>query len=115
MFWDNLMAECNRQGVKVTPLIKELGISSGNLSSWKRGGAVHSDTLIAISKRLGVSTDYLLTGERAAQTDAVSCVDRDEESLLTMYRRLSARQKGKVYSYVQGMYDSIELSEKSAG
>ena len=114
MFWDNLVAECNRQGVKVTPMIQELGISSGNISSWKRGGNVHSDTLLSISKKLGVSVDYLLTGKRVSDSDAIYCTDRDEEMLIMMYRSLTPYQKGKCYSYVRGMYDSIEQGEKSA-
>lgn len=112
MFWDNLMAECDRQGIKVTPLLKEVGCSSGNLSSWKRGGAVHSDTLLALSKRLGVSTDYLLTGKRGGPTGAVSCDNRDEEMLIIMFRSLSGYQKGKAYSYIQGLYDSVHPSER---
>ena len=116
MFWDNLMAECDRQGIKVTPLIKELGISSGNLSSWKKGGNVHSDSLLAIAQRLGVTTDYLLTGKRISAADAVSCVNRNEEIMLMMYRDLTEQQKGKCFSYIQGMYDSAERSqEQSAG
>jgi transcriptional regulator with XRE-family HTH domain len=114
MFWDNLMAECERQGIKVTPLIQEVGCSSGNLSSWKRGGAVHSDTLLALSKRLGVSTDYLLTGQRISSSDAVCCANRDEEMLIMMFRSLSEYQRGKAYSYVQGLYDSVRPSERQS-
>ena len=116
MFWDNLIAECSRQGIKISPLLKELGISTGNLSSWKRGGNVHSDSLLALSQKLGVSTDYLLTGKRVSSQDAITCINRDEEVMLMMYRELTDYQKGKCFTYIQGMYDSIDRSKSvSAG
>ena len=114
MFWDNLTAECERQGKYVTPLLKSLGISSGNISSWKKGGNIHSDSLLAIAKSLGVTTDYLLTGERVSQVGAITCADRDEEIMLMMYRSLNDSQRGKCYAYIQGMYDASDKKEKSA-
>ena len=114
MFWDNLTAECERQGLLVYPLLKELGISTGNPNSWRKGGKVHSDTLLALSKRLGVSTDYLLTGERFNDSGAFSCANREEEMLLMMYRSIPEFQRAKCYAYIQGMYDFANTGEKSA-
>ena len=60
MFYEQLKKECKKQGLKMTPLIVECGISSGNIADWKKGGLPNGKILITLSKRLNVSTDYLL-------------------------------------------------------
>ncbi|MGI5894256.1 MAG: helix-turn-helix domain-containing protein [Candidatus Merdivicinus sp.] len=60
MFYDKLCSICHEKGISVTNMVKELGLSSGNLSKWKNGGAPRSDTLQKIANYLGVSTDTLL-------------------------------------------------------
>ena len=107
MFWDNLQEACKKNHIKVTPLLNELKLSSGNISRWRKGGAVTSDALLAIAERLQVSTDYLLTGKDFNSGNALSGISYDEQQLIKMYRSLSAAQQGRCYSYIQGMYDSI--------
>jgi len=60
VFYDRLKTECDRQGVKITPLAIECAGSSGVISQWKKGALPSGKTLIALAKRLNVSTDYLL-------------------------------------------------------
>lgn len=60
MFYERLKMVCDQKGVKVTDLVKELGLSSGNLSSWKGGTVPKSGTVKKLSDRLGVSSDYLI-------------------------------------------------------
>lgn len=115
MFWDNLKQACEMRGMKVTPLLTELKISTGNIGKWQSGGDISSKNLLKISNRLDVSVDFLLKGSDAhvqEQSD-VKFESRSEEDLIMMYRCLSPYQKDKCYTYVQGMYDSIELSKKS--
>lgn len=60
MFFDRLKKICASKGVKITTLIDELGMSSGNLSSWKKGNVPRASTIDKISNYLGISSDYLL-------------------------------------------------------
>lgn len=60
MFYDRLVDLCQKNGIKVTNLVSELNLSSGNLSKWKMGGQPKGDTLHKIADRFGVTTDYLL-------------------------------------------------------
>lgn len=60
MFYDRLCAICKEKGVLITNMVKELGLSSGNLSKWKNGGAPRANTLQKLADYLGVTADVLL-------------------------------------------------------
>lgn len=70
MFYSRLLFLCSEREIKITNVISELKLSSGNLSKWKAGGAPKGDTLCKIADYFGVSTDYLLgrTGEKVQPT-----------------------------------------------
>ncbi len=109
-FVENLQEACKLQGIKITPLLQELGMSTGNLGKWKRGAVVSSDTLIAISDRLGVSIDFLLKGGDAGK--AFRTVSEDENRLLGRYRRLTDSQKQLADVYVSALADAASLQER---
>lgn len=74
MFWENFVALCNKNGTKPNPVAKELGISSGSVTFWKKGKVPHHSTLIKLANYFGVTVDYLLTEqkEKPATTDELS-------------------------------------------
>lgn len=112
MFYDNLNAECNRQGVKMTPILNELKISSGSIGQWKRGGNVNSDVLLKLSERLGVTTDYLLKGIKFDPSSAVYCANKEEEQLLAMYRELPLINREFIYDAIKAAYDREQTTRK---
>lgn len=60
VFYENFLKACNKRGVKPTPLLKKLEISSGNLEKWKNGASINSDYLCRIADELDCTSDYLL-------------------------------------------------------
>lgn len=60
MFYPRLLALCAERGVKVTNVVAEMNMGSGNLSKWKAGGIPKGDTLSKLADYFQVSTDYLL-------------------------------------------------------
>ena len=83
MFYENLLEICKTKNISVTNLIAELGLSSGNLSSWKKGNKPRSDTLVKLAERLDVPVNYLL-GES----------DNDEATkLYARYSQLTPEQQ----------------------
>ena len=60
MFYERLKGLCDEKGTTLTNVIKELGMSSGNLSKWKSGKTPKSDTVSALAEYFGVTSDYLL-------------------------------------------------------
>lgn len=117
MFWNNLEAACDAYGTKVTPLLQELSISTGNIGRWKRGGTVASDILIKLSKKLEVSTDFLLTGQkdRPVNSSAVECVTKDEEDLISMYRALPPQLQTMAFNYLKASFDTYSVLEGNKG
>ena len=68
VFYDRLCAICRQKKIPVTNLVKDLGLSSGNLSKWKNGGQPRAGTLQKIADYFSVSVDTLLTGEEPVLT-----------------------------------------------
>lgn len=62
MFYDNLKAECEKQGLKITPIVLECGGNKGSITGWKNGAMPNSDIVMRLSVRLNVPTDVLLFG-----------------------------------------------------
>ena len=58
MFWENLIELCNKNGKKPNPVAKELGISSGAVTSWKNGTIPSTTTLKKLADYFGVTVEY---------------------------------------------------------
>lgn len=60
MFYNRLLSLCSENEVRITKVILDLGMGTGNLSSWKSGNIPKADTLARLADYFGVSVDYLL-------------------------------------------------------
>jgi transcriptional regulator with XRE-family HTH domain len=63
MFYDNVLKICEMRGVKPTKVLEEIGASTGNISKWKTGSVPNVDLALRFARHIGVSLDYLVTGE----------------------------------------------------
>ena len=63
MFYERLKKICNENGTSPTALVRDMGMSSGNVTKWKEGGYPSIKVLKEIAKRFNVSLDYLLEME----------------------------------------------------
>lgn len=82
MFFSRLQERCAAQGIKLTPLLDELGISRGSIGRWKAGTVPNGETLLKLASRLDCSVDYLLRND--AQKEKPAPMDGsglDEEAL----------------------------------
>ncbi len=62
-FWESFANLCAKAGKKPNPVGKELGVSSGTITLWKKGTLPNGEKLIQIADYFGVSVDYLLGRE----------------------------------------------------
>lgn len=92
MFYDNLKAECERQGYKLTTIVLECGGTKGIIGGWKNGAAPRSDIVMKLAVRLNVPTDYLLFGKHSP----VSQLESNEQELLNIYQKLSVEDRFRV-------------------
>lgn len=61
MFWDRFYHLCTMNNKKPTPVGKEIGVSSGIISTWKKEGYCPSgEMLIKIAEYFNCSIDYLV-------------------------------------------------------
>ncbi|MCM1579446.1 MAG: hypothetical protein NC078_11675 [Ruminococcus sp.] len=114
MFYDNLKQECERQGLKVTPIVLECGGNKGSLSGWKKGASPNSDIVIKLSVRLNVPTDLLLLG-KSATLPINDPLPTDQQELLDKYTELTEREQGRVLQFMEDLiaahpsaYDTAE-------
>lgn len=80
MFYDRLKELCKEKGITLTNLVKELHMSTGNLSKWKNGNVPKSDTISALAEYFGVSTDYLM-GNDTRKEKAITLLDDPDLTL----------------------------------
>lgn len=84
MFWDIFVKLCAEKNKKPNPVAKELGISSGAVTKWKKERVTpNSVTLHKIANYFEVTTDYLL-GKTDEQTQ-VSSSDLSAHELKLVY------------------------------
>lgn len=79
MFYDIVKALCKERKIAMTSMLRDLGMSMGNVSAWKRGVTPKSDTINKVADFFGVSTDYLLgVNDRGKAIDqAISDVGKE--------------------------------------
>lgn len=81
-----------KQGMSQAQLAHRLGISPSAMGMYEQGRREPSGaTLVALSRELGVTTDYLLTGEVSARTAAEDHARLLEHLVSAADRRLQDR------------------------
>lgn len=91
MFYDNLKAECDKKDLKVSTIVSECGGAIGSIGGWKKGAMPNSSIVVALSMRLNVTTDYLLTGK-----EGTNLLSNDEQNLISIYKKLSPINQNRI-------------------
>lgn len=95
MNYDNFVQKCKEIGYTPSGLVKELGISDGNLGSWKKGGNPSLAVLNQLSDKLKCSTDYLLGVEDTSVTPK-DILDKTFKTFMALPQRIASLKSGKV-------------------
>lgn len=93
-FWEKYVSLCSENGASPNAVAKELNISSGSVTWWKKGKVPHFQTLQKIADYFGVTVDYLLGKEDAPITDA--SLSEKEKIMLNWFRSLSADEQDAI-------------------
>ena len=75
MFWDRYFALCHSVGKTPNGVGKELGVSSGTITFWKKGKVPHHGTLLKIADYFGVTVDYLIGQNQQADEAELPAAD----------------------------------------
>ena len=73
MFWQKLTEICRQWGTSPTGMCKAIGLSTGNVPAWKRGGIPNQITLRKIADHFSVEPEYFVgAAKNAAEAKATA-------------------------------------------
>lgn len=105
MFWENFYRLCNKIGKSPNGVAKELNISSGSITFWKKGKVPHHSTLLKLADYFNVSVDYLLNDNSESKGSPPGEIPRglDEKTTKAVMKlsRMSDEQKAKALLYIE--------------
>lgn len=98
--YDNILALCQRDGIRPGRLCDELGLSRGLITDLKMGRkkSLNAETAQKIAGFFGVSVGYLL-----GQEDASDVLDEVDVAFYGEFKELSEEQKNAVRDMVRVM------------
>lgn len=107
-FKENLRDEISYQGKKLKEVALEAGLNQYGLNNYLRENASipAADVAVRIARVLGVSVEYLVTGEKdpAAQNDRYSAEIR---ALADKLARMSARDRKNVAALINAISEDL--------
>lgn len=129
MFFDNYCLLCSNVGKSPTSVVVELGLAKSNVSNWKNGRLPKADVLQKVADYFGVTTDYLLNGDKEKATEPLpddlasqrvaffgdpgQAIDKDELAQLVLLKERMKAIK-KIDSILEGLTDEqvIHFAQK---
>lgn len=103
MFYNQLIRICKERNVKPTPLIKSLGLSSGNLKRWQEGATVNSDILMKFADYFDVPVDYFF---EEYDKNAIEVDDSVNDSSMTKVYNVLKSHPDHIASMLSGKMPS---------
>lgn len=113
VFYDRLLALCQENNEKITPVIKKLGLSAGSIARWRNGTVPDGNTICKIAEYFNVSSDYLL-----GKTDIKkSPSEEDEDKILKgeiakIFSNLLPEQQEQAKVYLRYLLDTQEKTSQ---
>lgn len=88
-FYERFIELCREKNIKPTPLVLSMGLSSSNVSQWKKGSLPRAQVLTQLANYFNVSTNYLL-GETNLRNSALKNdneIDPESEELMRLFEK----------------------------
>lgn len=103
MFYDKLLALCGQQNKKITPVVKELGLSTGGIANWRNGAEPDTKTLRLFCDYFNVPATYFLDDEKKPPVETEGEYDEDEDfkAFSKVLGDLTPEELQKVLSYAE--------------
>lgn len=112
MFWERFYHLCEINNKKPTPTGKELGISSGIITAWKKEGHCPSgEMLIKIANYFGCSIDYLV-GRSDCMEIQKSEISDVELQFLEKLRTLPEDSQEEILYILNYKYNKLKNKKK---
>ncbi len=106
MFYEQLIKICKINNVKPSPVLKELGLSSGNLKRWESGASVNYDTLEKLAEYFDVPVDYFFENDDTTP-NSINVID-EGNSFRAIFNVLKSHP-----DYIASLMSGTSLSSNS--
>lgn len=113
VFYDRLLALCQENNEKITPVIKKLGLSAGSIARWRNGTVPDGNTICKIAEYFNVSSDYLL--EKTDIKKSPSEEDEDKilkDEIAKIFSNLLPKQQEQAKVYLRYLLDTQEKTSQ---
>lgn len=99
-----ILSAAKEKGIDQKTLAQRAGIRQQSITDWKKGLTTsYTKYLPELAEVLGVSVDYLLTGDEKTPA-AVSGSEREEE-FMELFRRLPPEAQARELAYLRQLAD----------
>lgn len=99
---ERILSLMKENGYDQKTFAEQLGIRAQIITDWKKGTTTSYTRYIQrIAELLGVSADYLLTGQESAPA-----ADPELAVALSQFEKLTPEQRAKVIGYMEGLISS---------
>lgn len=105
--YDAIKTLCDKKGLAVTALEKELGFGRGSIGKLKNGGKTTADRLQKVADYFGLSVENLLSGN-------IQQYDPDLQFVIDSWPALSERDRMEVLTMVKMKLEWIRQEKNSA-
>lgn len=112
MFWERFESECKKVGKKPNPIAKELGITSGTVTGWKKGSVPQPQALNKIANYFGCTTDYLLGLSDSRNEEelmrSTMTLSEQEQTLIALFRETTEEGRLEMISAFMDIKSRVE-------
>ena len=108
MFWEAYYSLCLKIKKSPNAVAKEIGCSSGAVTSWKQGKVPHHKTLLKIAGYFDVSVDSLLGETKKASGTSWRGIEMSEErvKVMDMIASLSDEDAAKIEKVLEAILEA---------
>lgn len=101
MFYDKILALCDKQNITISRLIQDIGLSKANATYWKKGAMPKISTVKKVAEYFSAPVEYFLDDTLTdsdfqplpTKSDQLLDLDPQEEELLKVFKTLSNKNK----------------------
>lgn len=68
MFYDNVKKLCDKKGITISKMLKEIGVSTCSVTYWKKGAEPRPSTYAKVADYFGISPEELRNGGKDLST-----------------------------------------------
>lgn len=103
MFYERFQVLCHERGLSVSAAMNILGVSSGNMTHWRKGRLPKGDTLRRMAKFFDVPVDTLIGSK-------LESLAVQQEKLLLLFESVPEEKRAQL---LQQFAEQVEQAKKS--